>query len=244
MNPTIRQLTLGAASGAATLATLALAPVPPVHAAALCGNAPIALSTVFAPGFACQVGDAVVDLFTTAFVLPAGTTGSAAFAFFDGIYDVDFNINPAFDFATPVSFGYRFTLLNAAERVTGAALDVNGNGVRPRPTQTSPGEYAGVALILDTSLNQVAELTSIDGDRDPSGVGFTPLSTSLSSLIVAQGVGTEPQLPSGVRPTINNVSNQFLVERQPDAVPGPVPILGALGAYGWSRRLRRRISAA
>ncbi len=30
----------------------------------------------------------------------------------------------------------------------------------------------------------------------------------------------------------------------PDPVPGPLPLLGAGAAYGWSRRLRRRIAAS
>ncbi|PZV05355.1 MAG: hypothetical protein DCF23_03575 [Cyanobium sp.] len=30
----------------------------------------------------------------------------------------------------------------------------------------------------------------------------------------------------------------------PTAVPGPLPLLGAAAAFGWSRRLRNRISTA
>lgn len=243
MNPTIRSLTFGAVSGAATLGFLALAPMPRADAVALCGPAPIDVLTVFAPGFACQVGNAIVDQFTTAFVLPAGTTGSAAFAFFDDIYDADFNVNPANNFTPPVDFAYRFTLLDPSEFVVGVALDVNGNGVRTRPATTSPGTYGGTLSIRDLSSTLVASLSSTDGVRDPVGVDFTPL-PGLNSTLVEQRVFTDPQLPSGIRPTINNVSQQFITERRVDTVPGPLPILGALGAYGWSRRLRRRINAA
>jgi hypothetical protein len=196
---------------------------------------------VFSGSFACSFGNAVVDQFFTPFTPPAGLTASASFAFFDGIYDVDFSFNPADDFEPPVGFAYRFTLADQAEQVVAAALDVNGNGVRPRPTQTSPGQYAGIANIYDPSdlVNPLLQLTSIDGVRDPAGVGFTPFSPR-NSIVVVQAVGTDPQLPSGIRPTINNVSNQFIAETQ--SVPGPLPVLGVAAMFAQARRLRRRIA--
>lgn len=243
MNPLSirRQMAVAAASGAATLGVLALAPAP-AQAVAACGPAPIDLATVFSGSFACQVGNAIADSFTTAFTLPAGVTGTAAFAFFDGIYDVDFSVNPADSFTTSPTFAYRLSLIDPAERFVGAALDVNGNGVRPRAGTTDPGEYGGVAIISD-GVGTLATLTSINGARDPIGTGFTAFA-GRNTILVGQGVGTSPQEPSGIRPTINNASTQFITERRPDTVPGPLGIAGVGAMLATARRLRRRIAAS
>ena len=37
--------------------------------------------------------------------------------------------------------------------------------------------------------------------------------------------------------------NVYLVNPATAAVPGPLPLLGAGAAFGWSRRMRKRISA-
>ena len=60
-------------------------------------------------------------------------------------------------------------------------------------------------------------------------------------------------LPEGVRnygtpnSTFGGVTwqwNYAYAERvSPSSVPGPLPLLGAAAAFGWSRRLRKRLSA-
>ena len=42
----------------------------------------------------------------------------------------------------------------------------------------------------------------------------------------------------------NNVINVFADDPPNAPVPAPLPLIGAAGAYGWSRRLRRRIGSA
>jgi len=42
----------------------------------------------------------------------------------------------------------------------------------------------------------------------------------------------------------NNVINVFVGDPPNAPVPAPLPLIGAAGAYGWSRRLRRRIGSA
>jgi hypothetical protein len=60
--------------------------------------------------------------------------------------------------------------------------------------------------------------------------------TSLASL----GITTSG--PAGTW-TIVGTSESINVFIAPPSVPGPLPLLGAGAAFGWSRRLRRRISA-
>ena len=240
MKPLLHQMAATGASGAAILAILAAAPAP-AQAVAACGPAPIDMGVVFGGSFACQFGNAIADSFASAFTLPTGVTGTAAFAFFDGIYDVDFSVNPGDSFTASPTFAYRLSLIDPAEQFVGAALDVNGNGVRPRPDTTYPGDYGGVALISD-GVSPLAALVSINGARDPVGVGFTTFA-GRNSILVSQGVATSPQEPSGIRPTINNASAQFITERRPDTVPGPLGVAGVGAMLATARRLRRRIQA-
>ena len=245
MKPLLHQMAVAGASGAATLGLLAAAPAP-AQAVAACGPAPIDLAVVFGGSFACQIGNAIADSFASTFTLPAGVTGTAAFAFFDGIYDVDFSVNPADNFITAPTFAYRLSLIDPAEQFVGAALDVNGNGVRPRFGITDPGEYGGLAFVSD-DVNTLATLISTNGSHDPLGVGFIAFA-GRNSILVSQGVATSPQEPSGIRPTINNISAQFItsgpVPTPPYTVPGPLGVAAVGGAFAWSRRLRRRIQAA
>jgi hypothetical protein len=43
--------------------------------------------------------------------------------------------------------------------------------------------------------------------------------------------------------TIDGTSESFNVYIGPTATPGPLPLFGAAAAFGWSRRLRKRIAA-
>ena len=52
-----------------------------------------------------------------------------------------------------------------------------------------------------------------------------------------------PDLPSGVFSALaGNVNGTFGLEFAYNYVPGPLPLLGSAAAFGWSRRLRKRIT--
>jgi hypothetical protein len=52
-----------------------------------------------------------------------------------------------------------------------------------------------------------------------------------------------PDLPSGVfSQLIGDVNGTFGLEFAYNYVPGPLPLLGSAAAFGWSRRLRKRIT--
>lgn len=52
-----------------------------------------------------------------------------------------------------------------------------------------------------------------------------------------------PDLPNGVFSSLNgSISGTFGLEFAYNYVPGPLPLLGSAAAFGWTRRLRKRIA--
>ncbi|MEI8252040.1 MAG: hypothetical protein WCF98_12800 [Synechococcus sp. ELA057] len=71
--------------------------------------------------------------------------------------------------------------------------------------------------------------TNFFGWLDDSGTPFT-------SLVIEPGVG--------IPVTYATVDDLVLGQAAPASVPGPLPLIGAATAFGFSRRLRSRIAAA
>jgi hypothetical protein len=78
--------------------------------------------------------------------------------------------------------------------------------------------------------------SSNNGDYTMSGTGNIAASSgdTLKFSISNEDFGNPNNL------TISNFS--FSAPTPPAGVPGPLPLFGAGAAYGWSRRLRRRLS--
>ena len=71
--------------------------------------------------------------------------------------------------------------------------------------------------------------TSFFGWLDDSGTPFT-------SLVIVPATGGSTAYPA--------VDDLVLGQAVPASVPGPLPLMGAATAFGFSRRLRSRIAAA
>lgn len=71
--------------------------------------------------------------------------------------------------------------------------------------------------------------TNFFGWLDNSGTPFT-------SLVIQPGAGTPTAYAT--------VDDLVLGQAAPASVPGPLPLIGAATAFGFSRRLRSRIAAA
>jgi len=105
-------------------------------------------------------------------------------------------------------------------------LNLNGN------SYTGSG---GFASINNTWQTGVAYTTSESANFNGSG----------SSLLYDFNptVGTPPSVAD--KPFIQGyIAVQYQYNLIPSAVPGPLPLFGAAAAFGWSRRLRKRVSSA
>jgi hypothetical protein len=117
---------------------------------------------------------------------------------------------------------------------------------------TGPGSFAGSALLIPAS--SVSGLNTLLGgsanvfDIDPTYVFNTPIVSSATfngTTLATLGFTTTGLIGTW---TINGTSESIQViigaPTPPGAtVPGPLPLFGASAAFGWSRRLRKRITA-
>ncbi len=172
--------------------------------------------------------------------LVSGTTGSALnnnlVTFTDQAITVwansAFNLAPAFPFAQGLG-GYVthgstsiFGMMNVASQ---ASFTLNG------PVTAGTPNIGTAALLSTFPVDlQAAGITSFTGAKIRGIFGGSSNSVNAFSAGLARFAGD----PFTTSPTAI-YGNAFNVP-----VPGPLPIVGAGAAFGWSRKLRRRIGAS
>jgi hypothetical protein len=117
---------------------------------------------------------------------------------------------------------------------------------------TGPGSFNGSAFLFPAS-SVTGLYTFLNGsdnqfDIDPAYVSNTPIVSSATfngATLAGQGFTTTGLIGTW---TLNGTSESIQViivaPTPPGAtVPSPLPLLGAGAAFGWSRRLRKRIAA-
>jgi len=92
---------------------------------------------------------------------------------------------------------------------------------------------------IDVSLGQVTGadifyFNTFDGGQSLFLGNQNNLATALGTVSAANGIGYDNE-------TSSSPTNSLLFT--PASVPGPLPLFGAGAAFGWSRRLRRRIKS-
>lgn len=118
---------------------------------------------------------------------------------------------------------------NVADATGSGSLTYTVNALNGMLLSTGQTAWSG------TTGNPVGTLslsngTSVTADSDPGGSPslFLPLSGTSTTLTTSWDSG------GGL---ISSLQNNIQLE----PVPAPLPILGAIAAFGWSRKLRRRI---
>jgi len=182
-------------------------------------------STLTAPGFSCFIGDKVYKDFTGF----AGISGTSIFTFTTSGPDHTFQgtgLNYS-TIGTPFTYGYTVALYNA----------VAGQEFKSFVTDAS-GSNSGSPFVYSKALSTNAPAPG-SGPSNSSNIGtgnivqFAPGQTAdvvfASTLTVTSG-------------TLTGVTDTLSQKFGPTAeTPGPLPLLGAGAAFGFSRRLRSRI---
>jgi hypothetical protein len=137
--------------------------------------------------------------------------------------------------------------------VTGAPQNANPNPVNCVGSQTCPG-MGGNVIPSDSTRT-----LNLQGNYDGFG-GFASINNSWSGFGVSSNdgsanfTGTGADLAFNFDPTVAGsvVNKPFIMGfiavqyqyNDASPVPGPLPLFGAAAAFGWSRRLRKRVSSA
>ena len=142
--------------------------------------------------------------------------------------------------------------------VTASAQNATPNPVNCVATQTCPG--MGGNMIPLSSLRTL----NLQGTYNGSG-GFASINNTWSGPAAGNGVrltngsanftgGVSGDLLYTFDPTVAGsvAAKPFIMGfvavqydyNNPNIVPGPLPLFGAAAAFGWSRRLRKRVSSA
>lgn len=128
-------------------------------------------------------------------------------------------------------------------------LSMGATGYSSFKIDAAPGYYFTMAA-LDVTIGTMGSGESVTKEIY-SDAGFTNLLTSFTST---NGSNVSGQVIPGNWTTIyvkdiydsqaSGVINSYANKFQQTAVPGPLPILGAGAAFGFSRKLRHRIKKA
>jgi hypothetical protein len=220
----MKKLALSAGIFAAT--SLSLGVVSPAHAAQCSGFYTITQLTT--GGFSCELGDKQFSGFN-------GFTGLASTSGFTFTKMGASHTFQGTGLNAPVgtyTYGYTVALFNPPPGqafksfVTDSSGSDTGGTFNYNKTLSSdaPDDGDSVSSAPGSSGNMASFTTPFpDGQIDP--VTFS------ATINVTQGVLT------GTTDSVNQLRNG-------DAVPGPLPLLGAGAAFGFSRKIRRRIQAS
>lgn len=210
---------LGITAPALFTSTLLLSPAP--ARAAACGGpgTPTTGTIVFGGGFSCTLGDKTYKNFaTTNVAIPSGTTFQ--WSTFGNQYNM--SIQGAFA-STGSPFGITYDIeIDPTNDQFFHSLQTSATSA----TQ-SPGFSKSLAAVPVTVPSPVIGTNLTGGGNSPMGIfpGLSKVASFTSILVVTGDPVTQFQ---------DTVT-------QKSSVPGPLPILGASMAFGFSRKLRRRI---
>jgi len=177
------------------------------------------------------------------------------------------NQSEDFDNQAFIKYAPQFSFTNGTNTtgvITGSSVSANNGAPVPCvSTQSCPTPGGGTTIPMNSTrtLNLAGNtyagtsgFASIAGQtawRGPNSVK-TATATGTPSANFS-GTGTDmayvfdPSLSTSVvsKPFIEGwIAVQYQYEVIPSAVPGPLPLFGAAAAFGWSRRLKKRISSA
>ncbi|MCP9902322.1 hypothetical protein KBZ12_17265 [Cyanobium sp. Cruz CV13-4-11] len=128
-----------------------------------------------------------------------------------------------------------------------AAICTGTDALVPTYPITGPGNFNGSGLFPASSVTGI--FTALLGTNgvfmiDPAYISNSPIvsSATFNSQTLATLNFTTTGLIGTWSLTGTSETIQVIIGAPAAAVPGPLPLLGAGAAFGWSRRLRKRIA--
>ena len=148
------------------------------------------------------------------------------------------------DFANTGKLTFNFTSGSGALTTTPSSITLNPSNASANTTATANGNFTGVAIGSITTntglLQSYFSGAPMIGDYFATyASSSTPDGGSVNNN--GKSTGTGQYLPT-------TLGGQFYVQyeyaQDVSSVPGPLPLLGAAAAFGYSRQIRRKIKAS
>jgi hypothetical protein len=193
-------------------------------------------STIFTDGFACQKGDKIYSSF---FIIEDTNNALLSSEFlFSNIGNTHTLTGSGEFLAGTYEFGYTMTIFdsiasgNRLSSIRNDALNsANGDpNLVPAWTKTLTASTDAATIVTEASR---AGLVETDTGNIAFADAVEPTSANFISLLVIDNL---PE--NGTTAFSDTVTQKFA---DGETVPGPLPILGAAAAFGFSRKLRTRI---
>jgi hypothetical protein len=140
------------------------------------------------------------------------------------IGDYLFNLDKPF---TGLAFDFTYEASITAANFVFTEVDIDSNAI----SSSSPPSVL-VGTYTFTGTNSPVVLTSTNGSSS-----FDPVNGGPTTITVNNNY-------NGAGGAIDTMQNSFQQRANTDRVPGPLPLLGAGAAFGFSRRIRSRIKGA
>ena len=184
----------------------------------------------------CIKGDKTVSNFASNFIpatLPTDTTATTVnFNELFGIWDLNVSFAPDSSVGGPYSMSYDLTITDPNKVFDEIGLDSTCNISLIGPCTVTKELAPYVNNVLGPVLAPLTRVSTNGGPAAPESIPLAVQKIRVTDTWITSGVGS-----------LDSVSNNFTQKDAPP-VPGPLPLVGAAAAFGWSRRLRNRIKLA
>ncbi|MEA5414876.1 hypothetical protein [Synechococcus sp. BA-132 BA5] len=178
-------------------------------------------------GYTCQIGDKIYSAFTK-------TGGSASFSnavwsFSNTEPNHTLNVSSAGVAFGPGSYGYTYRIAIAPEELATRFFE----SIRTGATTSGQGTNTYTKTLSSVPFTIPSPVTATQSAVNSAIGVYTPLTIQLadftSTLVVDAG-------------QVDQFTDSLTQNARPgESVPGPLPVLGAAAAFGFSRKLRIRI---
>ena len=174
------------------------------------------------------------------------------------------NQSESLDSEAFIAYAPKFSFTNGTNTtgaITASTMSAN-NPVPCSTTQSCPNPGGGTMVPMDSTRTLNLAANTYAGTGGFASISMQPLwktnpvmSAMVSGTPSANFTGTGADMAYNFDPTLSPsviskpyiegwIAVQYEYNVIPSAVPGPLPLMGAAAAFGWSRRLKKRISSA
>jgi len=156
--------------------------------------------------------------------------------------------------STAHALDWNFSIQYSNGDIASGTFTTDGTAAVPGQVYTISsisGTHAGIAITSLSGVGGASQKFQFNGSTingDGGGISYSYSTSEFNAYVVGGGFGplnTWDKFVSGSLSSQGSVASSSISPvSSSSSVPGPIPLLGAGAAFGWSRRLRRRVMSS